>query len=135
MKSTTWPTPDSVKNRVTSTAVSGKYTCVLVYSMPVGCTRKWPPFVSSSRAPKTLGESNRGKQNQSIDPSVVTRAAVCRSPIIPWSAMAVSRLGVCVIPGDPGAIGGGGPPLPRGEGRRGGGGGGGGGGGPPPRGG
>ena len=31
-----------------------------------------------------------GEQNQSIDPSVVTRAAVCRSPMSPWSAMAVS---------------------------------------------
>ena len=34
-----------------------------------------------------LGESNRGQQNQSIVPSVETSAAVCRSPISPWSAM------------------------------------------------
>ena len=34
-----------------------------------------------------LGESNRGQQNQSIVPSVVTSAAVCRSPIRPWSAI------------------------------------------------
>ena len=30
MKSTTWPTPASVKNRVTRTAVSGKYICFVV---------------------------------------------------------------------------------------------------------
>ncbi len=34
-----------------------------------------------------LGESNRGQQNQSIDPSLVTSAAVWRSPIRPWSSM------------------------------------------------
>src|SRR2546421_10724541 len=43
---------------------------------------------SASRiAPKTLGESNRGQQNQSIVPSVPTSATVCRSPITPWSAI------------------------------------------------
>jgi hypothetical protein len=46
-------------------------------------------LASSSRAPNTLGESNRGQQNQSTAPSVVTSAAVCRSPIMPWSRMAV----------------------------------------------
>ncbi len=34
-----------------------------------------------------LGESKRGAQNQSIEPSVVTSAQVWRSPIIPWSAI------------------------------------------------
>ena len=33
--------------------------------------------------PNTLSESNRGQQNQSTDPSVLTSAAVWRSPIIP----------------------------------------------------
>ena len=45
---------------------------------------KCPPFSQSSRAPNTLGESKRGQQNQSMVPSVVTKAAVCRSPIRPW---------------------------------------------------
>ena len=34
-----------------------------------------------------LGESNRGAANQSITPLDDTRAAVCRSPMSPWSAM------------------------------------------------
>src|SRR4051794_1123445 len=59
--------------------------------MSAGRIRKCPPRSSSSNAPNTLGESNRGQQNQSIDPSVVTRAAVWRSPINAWSAMAVSN--------------------------------------------
>ena len=33
--------------------------------------------------PNTLGESNRGQQNQSSTPSVLTSAAVCRSPTSP----------------------------------------------------
>ena len=37
--------------------------------------------------PKMLGESNRGAQNQSMEPSVATSAAVWRSPIRPWSAI------------------------------------------------
>src|SRR4051812_5116282 len=92
MKSTTSPTPASVKNRVTRTAESGKYICDVVYSVPAGRMRKCPPRSSSSNAPNTLGESNRGQQNQSTEPSVVTRAAVCRSPISPCSEMVVSRL-------------------------------------------
>src|SRR3954471_17855131 len=92
MKSSTCPTPSLVKNRVTSTAVSGKYICFEVYSTPAGRMRKRPPLSSSSKAPNTLGESNRGQQNQSTEPSVVIRAAVCRSPINPWSAMAVSSM-------------------------------------------
>ncbi len=40
MKSTTSPTPASVKNRVTRTAVSGKYSCLLVYTSTDGRIRK-----------------------------------------------------------------------------------------------
>src|SRR3712207_6174148 len=58
--------------------------------MPDGRIRKRPPRSSSRSAPKTLGESNRGQQNQSTDSSVVISAEVCRSPISPWSAIAVS---------------------------------------------
>ena len=38
-------------------------------------------------APKTLGESNRGQQYQSIVPSVPTSATVRRSPMTPCSAI------------------------------------------------
>ena len=101
MKSCTSHTPVAVMNRVIRIAVSGWYICWDVYGSPVGRTRKWPPRSSSSRAPNTLGESKRGQQNQSIDPSVVTSAAVCRSPISPWSAMAVSVM-VCRLRGPDG---------------------------------
>ena len=37
----------------------------------------------SRRAPNTLGESKRGRQSQSMDPSIATRAAVRRFPMIP----------------------------------------------------
>jgi hypothetical protein len=87
MKSTISPTPASVMNRVMRTAVSGKYSCLLVETSAVGLIRKWPPLSWSSSAPKMLGESKRGAQNQSIDPSVATRAEVWRSPMRPWSAM------------------------------------------------
>ena len=83
MKSTTSPTPASVMNRVIKTAVSGWYICFVVYAPLAGATRKCPPRSSSSKAPNTLGESKRGQQNQSIDPSVLINAAVCRSPIKP----------------------------------------------------
>ena len=36
---------------------------------------------------KTLGESKDGQQYQSIVPSVAVRATVCRSPMIPCSAI------------------------------------------------
>ena len=46
-------------------------------------------------AAKTLGESKRGQQNQSIVPSVATRAAVCRSPISPCSAIGAAGTWRC----------------------------------------
>lgn len=84
MKSTTSPAPASVMNRVTRIAVSGRYNCFVVYVSSVGLTVKCPPFSQSRRDPNTLGESKRGQQNQSMVPSVVTSAAVWRSPIRPW---------------------------------------------------
>jgi len=38
---------------------------------------------SSSSAANTLGESNRGTQNQSIEPLIPTSATLCLSPIRP----------------------------------------------------
>ncbi len=75
-------------NRVISTAVSWKYHCLRVTpSRASGAIRKYPPRSRSSSAANTLGESNRGQQNQSMLPPVVTSAAVCRSPISPCSAI------------------------------------------------
>ena len=39
------------------------------------------------KCPDARGESKRGQQDQSIVASVSSRAAVCRSPISPWSLM------------------------------------------------
>src|SRR5215469_7207358 len=52
---------------------------------------KYPPLSASSREANTLGESNRGQQNQSMVPSAATSAAVCRSPISPCSLMSGYR--------------------------------------------
>src|SRR3954453_18130679 len=101
MKSTTSPTPSSARKRVMRIAVSGRYSCLVVYPVPFGLTLPCPPRSGSSRAPNTDGESNLGEQNQSIDPSVETRAAVRRSPISPCSAMSAlvgaAPLGVSVM--------------------------------------
>ena len=83
MKSCTSPTPSGDMNRVTRMALSGRYICRVTYSQPSGAIVKCPPWSASSSAAKTLGASNRGVQNQSTQPSVVTSAAVCRSPIRP----------------------------------------------------
>src|SRR3954464_16081757 len=93
MKSTTSPTPSSERKRVMRIAVSGRYICCVVYDVPIGLMLQWPPRSGSSRAPNTDGESNLGEQNQSIEPSVVTSAAVRRSPISPWSAIVALVVG------------------------------------------
>jgi hypothetical protein len=77
-------------NRVTRMAVSGKYSWRTTLS-PSTVIRKRPPRLRSSKEAKTLGESKRGQQNQSMQPSVPTRAEVCRSPINPCSAIAGYR--------------------------------------------
>ena len=75
--------PDSDRYRVTRMAVSGMYICFVVVAGVTGASAKRPPFRSSSRDANTLGESKRGQQNQSMVPSVATRAAVWRSPMSP----------------------------------------------------
>lgn len=44
---------------------------------------KCPPISSSSNLAKTDGESNLGKQHQSIDPVLEIKAALLQLPIIP----------------------------------------------------
>ena len=80
MKSTTSPTPSSLRKRVTRTLLSGRYICLCCAADRLAM-RNEPPFWSSRIAAKTLGESKCGMQHQSIDPSMPTRATVCRSPM------------------------------------------------------
>ena len=78
MKSTTSPTESVPRNLVTSTLVSGMYSCLVRTAS--ARTAKQPPRSASSRDANTAGESNRGRQHQSIVPSMATSATVCRSP-------------------------------------------------------
>ena len=87
MKSTTSPTEPVPRNLVTSTLESGMYSC-LVRAAAAHRTEKLPPRPASSKDANTGGESNRGRQHQSIVPPVSTSAMVCRSPMTAWSSMA-----------------------------------------------
>jgi len=87
MKSITSPTPPGVRNRVIRMAVSGKYSCRTTHSSLSAAIRNRPPRSASSSEANTLGASKRGQQNQLAVPSVERRAAVCRSPIRPCSAI------------------------------------------------
>jgi hypothetical protein len=80
------PTPSGVKKRVMRIGV---WDVKLLERQPSqsGEMRNRPPWSASRMAAKTLGESNRGQQYQSIVPSVPTSATVCRSPIRPCSAI------------------------------------------------
>src|SRR5947208_13748991 len=57
--------------------------------IPNGANRKLPA-PRSSRVPNTLGESNRGTQSQSIDPSGATSAPVWQSDRKEYSAIGVN---------------------------------------------
>ncbi len=83
MKSSTSPTPSAERNLVTSTFVSGQYSCLQTRSGTTGATAKRPPFRSSSSAPNTLGESKSGRHSQSIEPRTLTSAAVRMLPMRP----------------------------------------------------
>ena len=82
MQSVSSSTPSVVVNVVASTLVAGRYVRRVSRTSATGATRKLPPPSSSARA-NTDGESNRGKQSQSIDPSRPTSASEWQSPIIP----------------------------------------------------
>ena len=76
----------SIKHISNSTNIMVRYLEALEkenYSVFPGEIINRPPLSSSRMAPKTLGESKRGKHNQSMDPLIPTRAAECISPIIP----------------------------------------------------
>ncbi len=65
--------PVSVRKVVSRTSVRGRYLRV-VQAGALGCSDQWPAWSSSSRA-KTAGLSNRGRHNQSTEPTELTRAA------------------------------------------------------------
>jgi hypothetical protein len=76
-------TPPSERKPETSTFESGRYICLWRTRSRIGWILKHPPFFSSSRAAKIVGESNRGKHMKSIDAFSAINATVWRSPTIP----------------------------------------------------
>ena len=84
MKSVTDTRPLSVRKVVSRTLVSGRYCWRVSSAPPAGAILKRPPTFRSRMAANTLGESKRGKQHQSIEPSVPTSAAEDMSPISPY---------------------------------------------------
>ena len=71
--------------RVTRIAVSGKYSVVAKSKRSAAPGNGHPS--RSPAAPRRCWASRTAAQNQSTDPSEATSAAVCRSPIRPWSAI------------------------------------------------
>ena len=82
MKSVMETTPVDVAKTVSRMLVSGRYDCSVAY-VALGRMRNLPPISWSRIAAKTLGESKRGKQSQSTEPSVPTSAAEDMSPMSP----------------------------------------------------
>ena len=83
MKSVTVTTPVGVVKVVSRMLVSWTYAwCAPVYA-PLGRMRNRPPMSWSRMAAKTLGESKRGRQHQSTEPSAPTSAAEDISPMRP----------------------------------------------------
>jgi hypothetical protein len=70
--------PDAVCQVVSSTIVPGMYRRWSGTKVLNGPNRKLPAFRSSS-APKTLGESGRGRLSHSIEPSGATRQLFSQS--------------------------------------------------------
>ena len=64
--------------------------------MPNGAKRK-KPASRSSRLPKTLGESKRGMQSQSIAPSGATSAPVWQSDRNAYSAIGGNGEGAAAL--------------------------------------
>ena len=83
MKSVTETIPEAVRKVVSRTLVSAMYSCRVSMIVELGLILKWPPTSWSKTAANTLGESKRGKQHQSMEPSVPTSAAEDILPISP----------------------------------------------------
>ena len=70
------------QNSVQRMAVEGRYSWrELEYC--AGANRWDPPFRTSRIRANKLGDANRGKQAQSIEPCTDTSAAVCMFPMSP----------------------------------------------------
>src|ERR1700761_149670 len=65
--------PVGVTQVVSITSVPGMYRRLIGVVTPLGRRKKWPAS-RSSRAPKTLGESKRGRQSHSTAPPKETSA-------------------------------------------------------------
>ena len=83
MQSVTRATPSAVSKSVSSTRECGRYRRVVPITFPAGAIRQVPLCSVPSSPAKHAAESNRGRQSQSIDPSLPTSAAVRRSPMMP----------------------------------------------------
>ena len=82
MKSVSVAIPEEVRNKVWSILVFSMYRCS-ESKFSEGCTAKCPPLSISRMLAKMLGDSMCGRQHQSMEPSLLTRAQVSRSPMIP----------------------------------------------------
>ena len=80
MKSMTRTAPSAVTQSVSSTRVFPAYRRVVQWLAAVGASVQCPASSLCRSAANAAGESKRGRQSQSTDPAVLTRAAVCRSP-------------------------------------------------------
>ena len=76
-------TPEAVRKVVCRTLVSATYSWRVSMTGSTGLMRKRPPTSESRIAANRLGESKRGKQHQSIEPSMPTSAAEDMLPISP----------------------------------------------------
>src|SRR4051812_44422748 len=98
--------PFGVFQVVSSTFVPGSYAIAVGWLIPNGARRK-KPASRSSRLPKTLGESKRGRHSQSMAPSGATSAPVWQFERNAYSAIGGEGGGAAPLCA-PGA--GGGPP-------------------------
>ncbi len=80
-QSSSLASPPASWNVVASTSVPSTYSREEWYDSAAGSMVQWPPRSQSSSRPKTAPPSKRGKQHQSIDAVLETRAAVWQSPI------------------------------------------------------
>jgi hypothetical protein len=78
MKSIRRTAPSSVSKVVSRTSVSGRYRRSTRRGSPEGAITQRPCSGPPRMAAKQAGESNRGRQSQSTEPSRETSAAVWR---------------------------------------------------------
>jgi len=80
MKSVTRTVPAGVSHRESRTSVPGRYARLVQRPPLVGARRQNPLSSVPSSAARQAGESKRGRQSQSTEPSRPTMAAVSWSP-------------------------------------------------------